>query len=613
MTTTNWKSKKLYGVLYILALTIVFLKIYDTIFDQKVNLVGDNASYYILGNAIANGDGYHNIQHLNKEAHYHYPPGYPFLIAGVIKLFSNDFNAIKIFNGVLLWATVLLLYFLIKRVTGNIYIAFASAVLSLLNFHLLNYATIMMSEIPFLFFSLISIWLLLKVNFKIPIFKNWFFILLVICVAFSLYIRSVGLALFLGILIYLIQKKHWSYALSLITGFVILHTPWIIRSQHAPGNSYLYQLSLKNPYQPELGTLDFSGFATRIWGNIERYITKEIPSSLVYTHDVTYSEITPTLWEWVLGISIVAGVLFGLFKLPKLRILLFIYVFSFFGILILWPSVWYGTRFMVPMIPLFIFLLTFSLFELFNLLKSNRLQSIGIFDKFSWNPIILLILIIYGVWYGTNSIPKLKNQAEGTYADNYNNYFELAKYIKENTPDNSVTCARKEGLFHLFSKKYVIGYQKTLNREDQIEYLKKQKVDYVVAEQLGFSSTSKYLIPAIDRYPKKFKIIKELKNPNTYLMQFLPDLGYWGDWKNEKRNGLGTYVWEDGQKYIGYWKDDIRHGKGVVSFSNGDQLSGVWENGALNGEAIKTSSTGVVLERSFYKNNQKIKVIDESN
>jgi hypothetical protein len=228
----------------------------------------------------------------------------------------------------------------------------------------------------------------------------------------------------------------------------------------------------------------------------------------------------------------------------------------------------------------------------------------------------VLIVCILGSWsfmYGKASISKLKVQAEGTYADNYKNYFALADWVKKNTPENSVTSVRKEGLFYLFSKKNVTNYQKNANQEAQIEYLKSKNVDYVVVAQLGYSSTEKYLIPAIDKYPNKFKIIKEFKNPNTYLMQFLPELGYWGTWKEGKRDGLGTYVWEDGQKYIGSWKNDVRHGKGTVYFKNGESLSGIWKQGKLNGEVLKRAENDEIIEKSIYENNVKIKVIDAAN
>jgi hypothetical protein len=200
-------------------------------------------------------------------------------------------------------------------------------------------------------------------------------------------------------------------------------------------------------------------------------------------------------------------------------------------------------------------------------------------------------------------------KAQAPYYNNYKNYFELAKWIKDNTKKDAVVCVRKEGLFYLKANRYVTTFKKTLDLEEQIEYLKSKDVDYVVIDQLGFSSTYRYLYPTVERYPNKFKIIKELQNPNTYLMEFKPELGYWGEWKNNKRNGYGSYTWEDGQKYVGLWQNDVRHGKGILNFNNGEQLSGNWEQGKLNGKVYKLSNTGKVIEVSLYKDNKKIKIL----
>lgn len=602
--------KRAVRIVYLLLLTLSFIAIYTSIFDKKVSLVGDNASYYILGNTIADGHGYANIQHLEKEAHYHYPPGYPLLIASVSTLFSNDISAIKILNGVFLLGAILLLFFIVKELTENEHIAFAVCFLNLVNYHLLTYATIMMSEIPFLFFSLLAVFLLLRTDFSKPVYKNWQFLALIVCVSFSFYIRSVGLALFAGFLFFLFIKRYWQYLCMFIGGFVIIYLPWFLRNRTATGNTYISQLFLKNPYEPELGTIGFLDICERFIINIQRYITKEIPSSIIHSNDVTYTEVSAPFLEWLLGFTIIGIILFGLFRLPKFKLFVSGYILVFLALLLIWPSVWYGTRFILPLIPFLIFLF------IYGIMKMIAVVTIKVFSKKKQRItqiLTIFILVFWAFMYGKEAIPKLQQYAATDYADSYKNYFALADWIQKNAPENAVTAVRKEGLFYLFSEKPVTTYQKTLDKEAQIEYLKSKKVDFVVVEQLGYSSTSKYLVPVIDRYPNKFKLIKELKNPNTYLMQFLPELGYTGTWKNGKRNGVGTYVWEDGQKYIGEWKNDVRHGKGTVFFANGESLSGVWENGKLNGEVVKKGKNDEILEKSIYKDNKKVEVISETN
>ncbi|WP_046757643.1 phospholipid carrier-dependent glycosyltransferase [Kordia jejudonensis] len=610
MIKTFASNPKLVRIIYLLILTISFLSIYSSIFDEKVSLGGDNAHYYILGTAIADGAGYTNIQHLEKEAHYHYPPGYPLLIAGVSKLFSNDISTIKIANGFFFFGAILLLFFIIKRLTQNDHIAFAICFITLLNFHLLGYATIMMSEIPFLFFSLLSVLIFLKIDFSTPIFKNWLFFLLLICVSFSFYIRSVAVALFVSLVVFLFIKKHWRYVAAFVGGFIVLYIPWIIRGSNATGNTYVSQLLSKNPYKPELGSVGILDIWERITVNLERYITKEISSGIVSSKEFQYTDATASFAEWLLGFLVIAVVIFGVIRLKKFKTFIALYLVAFFGLLLIWPHVWYGTRFVLPLIPLLIFLFIFGLTEL------CKIFSLKVFPAYVEKvvPVMMTVLLIFWAFvYGYGSISKLQRTAQKPYADNYKNYFALADWVQKNTPENAVTSVRKEGLFHLFSKKYVTGYYKSQDREAQIAYLKSKQVSYVVVAELGYSSTSRYLVPAIDRYPNKFKIIKQLNNPNTYLMQFLPELGYTGTWKDEKRNGFGTYVWEDGQKYIGNWKNDVRDGQGTVFFKNGEQLSGVWQQGKLYGEVIKKDANGQIIEKSIYENNVKIKVINEVN
>ncbi len=137
-------------------------------------------------------------------------------------------------------------------------------------------------------------------------------------------------------------------------------------------------------------------------------------------------------------------------------------------------------------------------------------------------------------------------------------------------------------------------------------------VDYVILEKLGYSSTNRCLFPAIKRYPEKFKIVKHLKDPDTYLIKFRPNLGYTGEWKGDKREGNGKYAWENGQYFEGKWKDNLRNGNGVLHLTNGNTMTGAWLNDKLEGDFIITDTNAVVIEKSIYKANIKIGVYDKT-
>jgi hypothetical protein len=41
--------------------------------------------------------------------------------------------------------------------------------------------------------------------------------------------------------------------------------------------------------------------------------------------------------------------------------------------------------------------------------------------------------------------------------------------------------------------------------------------------------------------------------------------------------GKGTYVYQDGDKYIGEWKDDKKHGHGIFTLESGEvHHDGLW-------------------------------------
>lgn len=565
---------------YVVILLFTFFKVYNDVFDKKVNLGGDTASYYILGQAIASGEGFTNIHTKEKLSHNHFPPGYPLIIGAASKVISNDILFIKRLNGFFLFLSIVFLFLLLFKITSNYHIPFITSLFVLFNFHILSYSVIMMSEIPYLFFSTLVLWLLLKIDLKSPVHKNWMFFVLIVLIAFSYHIRSLGIALFAGIAGYLLITKNWKYFSTLVIGFIVLSLPWFIRNQSLGGNSYSKQLFLKNPYRPELGQMEFLDWFKRIWINLERYVAREIPGGTLNFIEITDPGSSENLLDWIIGVIVISIMVFGLLKLKRsVRIILF-YIVTYFAILLLWPDVWYGVRFLLPLVPLLTFLLVNGLYELILVLDKRvfKLKNQLII------PLAFVALsLVAAKLYGDKSDQKLQRQSKATFNTSYQNYFKMANWIRENSSDTAVVCCRKGQLFYIYSNRYVTSYKNTLDIEEQIEYLISKQATYVVLDNLGYSSTQRYLFPAIKRYPNKFKEVLSLKDPDTYLLEFRPQYGYWGDWKDDKKDGYGIFKWENGKEYVGEWKNDKEHGKGTYKWKDGKQYSGEWNNGKRHG------------------------------
>ena len=188
-------SHKFRVIIVVLITAVVFTAVYVSIFDNKIDLNGDNANYYILGKALATGEGYVNINNVQKSPNNHFPSGYPVIISGLIKVFGDSTTTIKIANGLLLLFTLIALYFLVKEISNRESTAIIVLVLVMLNSHLLRYSTIMMTEIPFLFFSTITILSITKINYNKPIQKDIYLYIVIALLTISFYIRTSGIAL----------------------------------------------------------------------------------------------------------------------------------------------------------------------------------------------------------------------------------------------------------------------------------------------------------------------------------------------------------------------------------------------------------------------------------
>jgi hypothetical protein len=63
---------------------------------------------------------------------------------------------------------------------------------------------------------------------------------------------------------------------------------------------------------------------------------------------------------------------------------------------------------------------------------------------------------------------------------------------------------------------------------------------------------------------------------------------YEGEWKDDRRDGAGTFFHADGSRYEGQWSQGRKDGKGTLFFANGDSYQGNWAEGQLSGPGFLT-------------------------
>jgi hypothetical protein len=114
-----------------------------------------------------------------------------------------------------------------------------------------------------------------------------------------------------------------------------------------------------------------------------------------------------------------------------------------------------------------------------------------------------------------------------------------------------------------------------LNPGDFEVYLDKQQSKAILTE----------LSLIIDEVPQRLELTYDLKKDVIY-----PTGIYTGQFKGEKRHGIGIFQLGTGEKYHGSWKDDCPTGKGRLTNMNDGFYEGDFFNGRFFGRGVYESS-----------------------
>lgn len=473
-------------------------------FDPKPFLGGDNATYIILTKSILSGKGFRDISSPGEPAHIFYPFGYPLLLTWLIALFPNTVIPLKFFTLLLSLLSLFIFYIFLKELDSKfIYFLF---LLIILNPNFIEYSHWELSEIPYLFFSLLSLYLL-KIDNKGESVNITKIILSSLSIAMTYYIRTAGVSLIIAVIFYGLLRRNYKKTLLMALFIFLFLVPWSIRNYLAGGTGYFKLFLMNDPYNIQSGTIDLTQFIERIIQNIEIYALKIFPTMFI-----SQQELISLLWIPSLSL-ITIGFIMSLTKHLELKDLYFLFHLI---IAMLWPTVWSDRRFLIPVLP----------FLLFYLLSGFNILSIWLrFSPIKWLGITLLILlnIHSSVLQIPKSLSEINDYRKGDiysgYPPNWINFFKVAVWCKENTSKSSVIVSRKPTLFFLFSERKSFCYPFTPQKDSVLSSIR--KADYVVVDVLS-ATTERYLTPALaNNIPNEFQILYKTEYPETYLLKVI--------------------------------------------------------------------------------------------
>lgn len=502
--------------LFLLILAVVFGFIFTQIFDSKIDLNGDNAHYLQLAQNISKGLGYtHNTPDGVLPSN-HYPPGYSAFLAVFMWLGVSMHNMVffKVLNGILLFVSFAGLFYIVNRITKNTSLAFVSVLLSYFSPKLLEFSTMVMSEMFFIACSVVFFVSLYEYSRRGNHKKFWtspYFYISIVSAVISYYTRSVGAALVFALLVFFLFRKEWIQAVASLVGVVLLVMPWSIRNAyHGIESRYFDTIMTVNPWRPESGTISSVGeMVDKILVNFDESIVKGFQDTLFPFISVDYT--APSgVFQIIVGLLILAVIFYGAWKMGALKWTFIAYLIAQIGLLLLWHS-GSGSRYVVPIAP-FLFITFYS--GLYHLIRLVWKQE----NKFSYNLSYAFLILLFFMYPPVELQAKIAKQP---LPPAYKNYFSLAKEMQKQLPENTICCCRKPELFTFYAPNlYAVNYKFTSDMNELLKDLVQKKVEYVILEQLGFGSTGSYLYPAIVEHAELFQVYGQLPNPDTYLLKF---------------------------------------------------------------------------------------------
>ena len=489
MRTMNFVTKYKYP----LGLALLALVVFVYIFNAKIDFNGDNCYYYIFASSLAAGNGYTDVM---GNATALFPPGYPLLMA-LVRFFTASVVAQKVFNLVLLFAAVLLLFFILLGEKVRQPLAFVACAAVLVTPHLLEFSTMMMSEASCIFFIMLSLYSFGRLPREGSVWRSpWLWVFLFATV-YTFYIRTQAVVFVGAVVVALLCARRFKVAAAAVAAFVLGYAPWALRNVVLGVGQSRY-----------MSQIDFSN----VWGNARMLLVQALPESVVPFFDVNYAA-RPSALLVAIAVAMLAVMFYGFWQLKGLRVLLPLFFAGNIAIVAIMNTPSYY-RYMVIALPLITAGLLVGFWGLCNAVCQRFLRR-------GFSPWFLLLLLIPLFVDGSRNEKHNLQGLNAIATDDYPPFFKNFLAIGENMRNRNVLVAcRKPELFYVHSgiKSVRLGEYKT-----SIEILNDmvdRRIDYLLLENMGFRYTYEKLYPLATEYEKFFTLEMYTAEPENLLFRF---------------------------------------------------------------------------------------------
>jgi len=476
--------------------------------DPTPHTGGDNAGYITLARSILERGAYLELWDPAEPIHTKYPPVFPLVLAGAMAIGIQPWIGLKLI--VVAFSVIGVAFtFLWIRARGRPLLAAGVGSIVALSPGILLQNHWVLSDVPFWALTMLALWALEtaprgRIGGRA--------LLAVAAIALAYFTRSAGLPLLLAGAAWLAWRRRWRLlgVLTVVVG--PLAAWWMLRARTAGGIDYTGELWMRDPYDPSAGTIGLPELFPRIGENLVAYVTTHLPFLLIgrpggagMVLAVAVALLALGGWAWRVA---------GWRRLRPAELALPLYM----GLIFIWPAVWAGDRFLLPVYGIILFYAGDAFVRLVGRLRASLAFSAGA-------AAVVLIMLLQ---LPADAVAvRIGRQCQDAHAAGarypclpppWQNYFSQSERLPELLPPDAVVLSRKPRLTHALSGgySYSMTYPFTPEPARFFAFADSIGARYLLFDELG-ALAQNYLVPVLTRRPDAFCIIDATGPTGTAL------------------------------------------------------------------------------------------------
>ena len=493
---------------YVLLICGVYVLLAVFLLNPQLPHSDDGDDFLLLSQSIADGQGYKDLYCPSQPPHTTFPFLYPLFLALIRIFFSGNIFVLKSFSVVLGCASLIFIFFLFEKKLKNSQLMLLLFLVAT-NPGFLSFSTGLNSDMPYLFFSVLLLFVLQKYKDK-----EEGLLLIIFLAVVTFFIRWIGLSLILTVFIYFFVNKQYKKAFVLIGSCFLFILPWIIRnhilSVHSTASKpYLWQfiagyqgniffmvktvLNNAAHYYEEFAKVIIPGFFL-YQGNSRFFLPQfyGILNSLVNCSGIFIFSFPPLISKFV-QMFFAIMVLVGFFKQFKKnpKGIIHLYVIIYMVVIVILPKDFQqgcSTRYVFSLLPF----ITYYAIKGFYLLLGHILffKRAGIFLIVSVSVFFNVIPVVEILQNNVAYLLNHKHLSLKEKKDYYNpwliQYFSTALWLKENTSFDELIISNIVPAFYIYSQKKGFFFDKNIfcPRQKTLKQMKaifeKKNTDYLI-------------------------------------------------------------------------------------------------------------------------------------